>query len=92
MKMTQDKIFLIRKELRGLKAINLFVSLCAGESIASRCTVYDALTPARFTLSSTLHRVIVRRAVRYLKEQFGLLTEWDIEEMLPESLLAVSEG
>lgn len=89
--MNQDEIFTIRKELRGLKAVEAVIRICDEESISSRKTTYDALTPEKFNIVNTLHRIIIRRAVRYL-QSLGSLLDWDIDEMLPESLPLVAEA
>ena len=87
--MTAHEILQIRKELRGLKEVAAFVTLCGEESIASRQTTYDAITPDTFNAHKTLHRAVVRRAVRFL-QSFGSLKDWDVDQLLPESLPAMS--
>lgn len=83
--MTEQHIFTIRKELRGLKQVEALATLCNAENIASRGVVYDAITPDSFSRENALHRLVVRRAVR-LVQSFGCLTDWDIDILLPESL------
>jgi len=89
--MNQDEIFTIRKELRGLKAVETVVRICDDESISSRKTTYDALTPEKFNIENGLHRLIIRRTVIFL-QSLGSLRDWDIEEMLPEALPLVAEA
>lgn len=82
-----DLIQDIRNQLLLLKAVTKFVELCDQESIGSRATVFDAISPARFDLARTQHRSIVRRAIRYLHDA-GKLLDVDLEQAMPESLPA----
>lgn len=85
----EDIIFQIRKELRGLQIVKAFVLICDAEQIASPATVYKALTPEKFNLSSVQHRTIIRRALRFLHTQ-GALTDLFLDDVCPETLPAAA--
>lgn len=72
----------IRKELRGLKVMEAFCTICEAEQLGSRATVYRAVTPTLFIESSLIHRAIIRRAVKFLQTQ-GACFDWDIETICP---------
>ena len=89
--MTTQEILIIRKELLFHKQVKELVRLCKAESIASNMTVYDAITAKSFDPKNGLHRMIIRRAVRFL-QSFGSLEGWDVDRLLPEALPAMAEA
>ena len=82
----KDYVFMIRKELRGLKIVKAFTLICDAEYISSPATTYKAIDPDTFNAQSSQHRQIIRRAIRFLQTQ-GCLTNWDANEVCPESLV-----
>lgn len=89
--MTAHEISQIRKELLGLKKVSPLVRVCDDERIASRKTVFDAITAESFNPENALHRLVIRRAVRFL-QSFGSLEGWDVDRLLPEALPAMAEA
>jgi len=83
----EDYVFQIRKELRGLMLVKAFITICDAEQISSQTTTYKALDPDTFNQRSPQHRAIIRRAIRFLHTQ-NSLTDWDPNEVCPESLVA----
>ena len=79
----EQHLFEILKELRGLKLMAPFCAICEAERIASRATIYSAVTPLTFKENSLKHRAVVRRAIRFLQTQ-GSLVSWVIDEVCPE--------
>lgn len=80
-----DAVFLVRKELRGLQLVKVFVNICAAEYISSQMTTYKALDPDTFNPQNSKCRQVLRRAIRFLQTQ-GSLLDWQVDEICPESL------
>lgn len=73
----------IQKEMRGLKLMAAFSSICEAEQIASRATVYKAVDPETFDGKSLKHRAVIRRAIKFLQTQ-GSFSDWDIDSICPD--------
>lgn len=66
-----DQIKGLRKELLGLRLMNALVKVCNEKRVASRATVYIALTHTRYNDDRIAHRAIVQEAIQLALDNGG---------------------